>query len=307
MRYTFGPVNSRRFGLSLGIDLSPDIKSCNFNCLYCELEAADPIDHIKYPPKVKDIIKDVKLALSKRSDIDVITITSNGEPTLYEDLDILVDELNMIKGDKKLLILSNSSTIMDFNIQNILKKIDIVKLSLDSVEQKVFKKVDRPIDGVTIDNIVDGIKTFSKNFNNDLIIEVLIVKGINDKKEQIKALNDVLLQINPSRIDLGTIDRPPAFNVQAVSSEVLKDLSTIFKGVPISIIHKDRPKVKMDFEKDDILRLIKRRPQSQSDIDYLFSSNSKKALLELIEDKEVIKKSVAGVLFYFDTSRILSR
>lgn len=305
--YTFGPINSRRFGLSLGIDLSPESKSCNFDCLYCELEAAKPIDKITNPPKIKDIINDIKNALLKEPNIEVITITSNGEPTLYLQLDALVDALNQIKGDKKLLILSNASMITDTNIQSILKKIDIVKLSLDCATQQCFKKIDRPLKGILISDIIDGIKTFSKSFSHDLIIEILVVKGVNDKKDEMEALNFVLQDINPCRIDLGTIDRPPAFDVQPVSSEILKNLSTCFEGLHISIIHKEQPKTRVDLSSDEILHTIKRRPQSQSDIDYLFSDTSKQNLKKLLDDNKVIKQKIAGVVFYSDTSRILSK
>ncbi len=298
MNYTFGPINSRRFGLSLGIDLSPETKSCNFDCLYCELDAAKPVDKIKNPPKVEDIVQDVKDALVKNPDIEVITITSNGEPTLYSKLDKLVDELNKIKADKKLLILSNASMISDTNIHEVLKKIDIVKLSLDCASEKCFKKIDRPLKGIKVSDIIDGIKTFAKTYTHDLIIEILIVKGVNDKEEEMRELNRVLQDINPARIDLGTIDRPPAFNVQGVSSEVLKELSLNFVNLPISIIHKEESKIKVDLSCDDILHTIKRRPQSQSDVDYLFSDSSKQNLKSLIEEKKVIKKVIAGVLFY---------
>lgn len=307
MNYTFGPINSRRFGLSLGIDLSPDAKSCNFDCLYCELEAAKPIDKITNPPKVEDIIKDVKTALLKEPNIEVITITSNGEPTLYDDIDALVDALNLIKDDKKLLILSNASMIFEANIQATLKKIDIVKLSLDCATQKCFQKIDRPIKGILVSDIIEGIKTFAKNFNHDLIIEILVVKGVNDKEEEMDALNLVLQDINPCRIDLGTIDRPPAFDVQPVSSETLKDLSSHYHGLPISIIHKDQPKTRIDLSEDDILHTLKRRPQSQSDVDYLFSDRSKQSLEKLLDEKRVVKQKIAGVVFYSDTSRILSK
>lgn len=298
MKYTFGPVNSRRFGLSLGIDLSPDFKSCNFDCLYCELKAAPPVDAILNPPKVEEIIKDVKTALLKEPNIEVITITSNGEPTLYKDLDILVDRLNEIKDDKKLLILSNSSTITDPKIRTVLKKIDIVKLSLDCVSQMCFKKIDRPMEGIYIKDIILGIKTFAKSFENDLVIEVLLVKGVNDKKQEIKALNRVLNEIKPTRVDFGTIDRPPAFDVSPVTSEALEELSSGFEGLPISIIHKTKPKLRVSFEKDEIKNMLKRRPQSQNDVDYLFSYSSKNNLLQLVNDKEILKKSIAGVIFY---------
>ncbi len=116
-KYIFGPIQSRRFGLSLGIDLSPEHKSCNFDCLYCELKPAKVTDAITNPPLVTSVISEVKEALQEYQNIDVITITANGEPTLYPYLDVLVDELNNIKKDKKLLILSNASTISDLKIQ----------------------------------------------------------------------------------------------------------------------------------------------------------------------------------------------
>jgi wyosine [tRNA(Phe)-imidazoG37] synthetase (radical SAM superfamily) len=275
--------------------------------LYCELEAAKPIDKIVNPPKVNEVIKDVKEALLKNPNIEVITITSNGEPTLFSELNHLVDELNSIKGDKKLLILSNASMIVNLDIHDVLKKIDIVKLSLDCATQKCFKKIDRPIKGIEVVDIIDGMKSFSKIFNHDLIIEILVVKGVNDKAEEMRELNRALQEINPCRVDLGTIDRPPAYDVQGVDSEKLKELSLNFKDLPISIIHKDEPKVKIDLTQDEILHTIKRRPQSQADVDYLFTDASKQNLENLLNDKKVVKHSIAGVVFYSDVSRILSK
>jgi wyosine [tRNA(Phe)-imidazoG37] synthetase (radical SAM superfamily) len=301
-RFTFGPINSRRFGLSLGIDLSPEDKSCNFDCLYCELKAAKSVDRILNPPKIADIINDVKGALKKEPDIEVITITSNGEPTLFNELNSLVDELNKIKGDKKLLILSNASTISDAHVREVLKKIDIVKLSLDCATQKCFKKIDRPLEGIEVSDIIDGINTFSREFTKDLIIEILVVKGINDKEKEMVELNRVLQDIKPSRIDLGTIDRPPAYDVQPVSSDDLKNLSEYFYKLPISIIHKEQPKKKIDFSEDEILHTIKRRPQSQADVNYLFSENSKQNLQKLLDKKRVFKRKIAGVDFYLEDS-----
>ncbi len=293
--FTFGPVNSRRFGLSLGIDLSPKEKSCNFDCVYCELKAAKPVDTIKNPPSVKEVINEVKEKLKKFSDIEVITITSNGEPTLYPYLDKLVDELNKIKQNKKLLILSNSSTICDKHIKSTLEKIDIVKLSLDCATSKCFKKIDRPLKGLDIANIIGCMKEINPP---TLIIEVLLVKGINDKETEIKELNKVLQQIKPDRIDLGTIDRPPAYKVQKVEEERLLELSKLFTNLPVTIIRKNSPKTKEDFSKEEILDLLSHRPQSQFDVETLFSEKSKEILNKLVDNGEVRKSDVGGVEFY---------
>ncbi len=297
-KYIFGPVQSRRFGLSLGVDLSPDDKSCNFDCLYCELKPSKAVSSIKTPPLVEDIVKEVASALHQYPGIDVITVTANGEPTLYPDLDSLTDELNRIKGDKKLLILSNASNISDPFVQKTMSKMDIVKLSLDCATQKCFKKIDRPVKGVSIEKIIEGIKEFRKIFNKELIIEILIVEGINDKKDEMLALKKALDMINPDRIDLGTIDRPPAFNVKGVSTQKLKELSEYLGEHNISVVHKNRAEKKVDFSKQEILSTIKRRPQSAMDVEYLFSQKSKENLDRLIKEGKVTKKDIAGVLFY---------
>jgi len=297
-KYIFGPVASRRFGLSLGIDLSPESKSCNFDCLYCELKPAKVTDRIDNPPAVKDVLSEVEKALHEYPDVDVITITANGEPTLYPELDRLVEGLKELKGDKKLLILSNASTIINPKVQQVLKKIDIVKLSLDCATEKCFKKIDRPLKSVHIEEIIEGLISFRKNFSHELILEILVVAGINDKEEEMRALAKVLDRINPDRVDLGTIDRPPAYDVKGVSTETLKDLSHYLGHHNISIMHKEAPHQKVDFSEEEILATLRRRPQSESDAAYLFSKKAQENLENLLHQKRVIVKNIAGVRFY---------
>ena len=297
-KYIFGPVASRRFGLSLGIDLSPESKSCNFDCLYCELKPAKVTDRIDNPPAVKDVLSEVEKALHEYPDVDVITITANGEPTLYPELDRLVEGLKELKGDKKLLILSNASTIINPKVQQVLKKIDIVKLSLDCATEKCFKKIDRPLKSVHIEEIIEGLISFRKNFSHELILEILVVAGINDKEEEMRALAKVLDRVNPDRVDLGTIDRPPAYDVKGVSTETLKDLSHYLGHHNISIMHKEAPHQKVDFSEEEILATLRRRPQSESDAAYLFSKKAQENLENLLHQKRVIVKNIAGVRFY---------
>ena len=293
----FGPIPSRRFGISLGIDLSPSKKQCNFDCLYCELEGAKTVDKMDIYPSVDEIIKEVKLNIQKHK-LDVITITCNGEPTLYPKLDELVDRLNEIKDNTKILILSNGSTIYKKDIFEILLKIDLVKLSLDCVSEKCFKKLDRQNNSVEIDKIVPSMIEFSQKTKNDFFIEVLFVKDLNDNEEELGLLYESLKKINPKRVDIGTIDRPPAYGVKPVSFDFLETVATKFIGLNTNIVFKNRPKLIQAFSKDEILSTLKRRPLTKEDIENLFDEVSKKELQILINQDIIKIIDSAGVEFY---------
>lgn len=296
---TFGPVPSRRFGVSLGIDLSPDVKQCNFDCLYCELKAAKTVDKMTKYPSVEELTNAVKEKLSHtHTKIDVLTITANGEPTLYPHLKELVIELNKIKNNSKLLILSNGSTIYKKEIQEALLEIDIVKLSLDCISKECFTKLDRADKSIEIDKIVFGMVDFKNKFKNQLIIEILFVDTLNNKESEIALLRDALHKIKPNRVDIGTIDRPPAYKVNPVSYEELESLSKKLNYPYINIAYKNRPIFEEYYSKDDILTLLNRRSLSQDDIEHTFSHQSKNNLNSLINDNKVEIVDNCGVKFY---------
>ncbi|BCD61653.1 hypothetical protein NitYY0826_C0514 [Nitratiruptor sp. YY08-26] len=298
MSIIFGPINSRRFGLSLGIDLSPLQKSCNFDCLYCELKPAKPIDTTLNPPRVEEVIKETQEALQEFSNVDVITVTANGEPTLYPYLDTLVDKLNKIKKNKKLLILSNASRINESSIQQTLTKFDIVKLSLDSANQRTFKRLDRPLKGIEIENIIKGMIEFRKIYKSFFVIEVLVVQGINDKPQEFEALNKVLQQINPDRIDIGTIDRPPAYKVEPVSYEKLFELSKKIKNLPVTIVsRKKEHSYNLHLNKQELIDLLAHRPLTKEDVDTLFDKATKDLVDKLLQIHQLQEKKVGNVTF----------
>ncbi|MCT7909806.1 radical SAM protein [Arcobacter lacus] len=294
----FGPIPSRRFGISLGIDLSPSKKQCNFDCLYCELEGVKTVDKMDTFPSVDEIIKAIKESFKNHPKIDVITITCNGEPTLYPKLSELIDEINKIKGETKTLILSNGSTIYKKEIFETLLKIDIVKLSLDCVSEKCFKKLDRQNKSVEIEEIVPSMIEFSQKTKKDFVLEVLFVKDINDKDEEIELLFNAVKQINPKRIDIGTIDRPPAYKVNPVSYEFLEDVANKFEGLNVNIVFKNRPKQIISYNKKEILSMLKRRPLTIEDIENMFDNESKIILKELIKNDEIGLIDNAGIKFY---------
>ena len=294
----FGPINSRRFGMSLGIDLSPKQKSCNFDCVYCELKGAKPVEEIENPPSVNEIMGALKEALKAHQNIDVITLTANGEPTLYPHLKELIAKVNEIKGKAKTLILSNGSGARDQKICEALQGLDIVKFSLDSAVQSTFKKIDRNKSGIEVGELVKAMAKFRKDFKGELVLEILVVAGFNDKEEEFTALNEAINEIAPHRVDVGTIDRPPAYNVKGVDASRLEELASKIKGVPVTIARAHKIEQKYEFSKSEILAMLERRPQTMANVEENFSEHSKQILNSLLQDGVVCQTDVAGVKFY---------
>ena len=249
---------------------------------------------------VSEIIHAVQEALVLHGDIDVLTITANGEPTLYPHLLELIREINTIKGNTKTLILSNGSTISDPATKEALLLIDTVKLSLDCVTHKCLKKIDRMHTGIEIEAIKAGMLDFKAQTAHPLIIEILVVSGINDKADEIKALDAYLLQLSPDRIDLGTIDRPPAYAVKPIGYEKLLELSRLFDpSLPVHITQRKRVASKPSAYTDkEIIATLKKRPLTADDIAILFDKGSQKRLRKLLDENKIIETDNNGVIFY---------
>ncbi len=300
MNIIFGPIHSRRFGKSLGIDLSPSKKQCNFDCLYCELDPAKTMKGQDEVLSVETIVNAIKKALVEHNDIDFLTITANGEPTLYPHLSKLIDEINKIKGKTKILILSNAANIDDPDIQEALTKLDEVKLSLDCATQKCLKKLDRSHLGIEVENIKAGMLAFKSKYKGPLVIEILIVKTLNDSEEEISKLNDFLLKLKPTRIDIGTIDRPPAFDVKSVTYEELLHISHLFdSSLPVYIASRKKADISSSsYTYEEILETLSKRPLTQEDIEALFDEESQKRVENLLHKQKIKLVETNGVKFY---------
>ncbi len=296
----FGPVHSRRFGKSLGVDLSPGIKQCNFDCLYCELAPAKTVDRYTHVVPVDTIVAEIKEALSRHTDIDVLTITANGEPTLYPHLLELMEAIDRIKGATQTLILSNAATIDEEATQEALMHFDMVKLSLDCATAQCLKRLDRTHNGIDIERIKEGMLRFRARYKKPLFVEILIVPGINDKAEEIDALNNYLCTLRPDRIDLGSVDRPPAYAVQPVSYAHLRKIAESFDAsLPVVITARRQEEMKPEsYSEAQIVETLCRRPLTHEDIEVLFDAPSRERLQKLLRRGLVYKSEIAGTIFY---------
>lgn len=297
MNIVFGPVLSRRFGKSLGVDLSPHTKQCNFDCVYCELKGSKPVPSMSEVVSVDSVILAVKNAIKQES-FDILTITANGEPTLYPHLENLILELKKITN-KKILLLSNGSTLWQERVARAARHFDIVKFSLDGLFDKEFKKVDRAHKSLNLEIIKKGIYDFSHSFSGELIAEVLFVKGLNDSDSHAKNLAAFFKTLKLFRIDISTIDRPPAYQAKPISQERLEQLAGHFKGLNINVPKRKSVESKQkDYDVKQLLDLLQRRPLSIKDSKMLLSQKAQDRLDSLILSEKVEKIKLNDEEFY---------
>lgn len=298
----FGPVYSRRFGKSLGIDLSPSQKQCNFDCLYCELEAKKAQEKMAEVIPIEEILEQLQQKLN--NDIDVLTITANGEPTLYPFLYPLIQNIkSLVSRNTKTLILSNGSKFGDKEIQKALLLFDIVKFSFDGGNQKIFSRIDRPHKSLSLDSIKQGILDFSKIYQGELVAEILFVKNINHSQEHLKTLIDFLEQVNPKRIDINTIDRPPAYKSTPLDLEELEAIDLYFKkllpnikiNTPLRNQHIQQIKIT---DINELYHLIKKRPLEVEETNKMLDQEALEMIEELLKDKKIFIQTNNNLNFY---------
>ena len=212
MKHLFGPVFSRRLGLSQGIDLLPP-KTCNFNCIYCEINRPPRLscERGEHVP-TEEILAEIDRLLADEErvhDLDVFTITASGEPTLHTGIGRIIRHIKE-KTNKPVAVLTNGSQLYRDEVRADLRQADIVIPSLDAARPESFRKVNRPAKcSSDLERIIGGIARFSEEFSGDLWLEILLVANINDTDEDIAALKEAIVRIRPTRVQLNTVARPP--------------------------------------------------------------------------------------------------
>lgn len=234
----FGPIRSRRLGLSLGVNLLPiDAKICSFNCIYCECGFNTTMHEFSFPTRneVKQILDSKLSTMIEANEIpDVITFAGNGEPTLHPDFEGIIDDTLELR-DKwcpgaKVSVLSNSTRIHKPHIFSALKKVDNNILKFDSAIDETMKLMDQPVGKhITVAWLIDELK----RFEGRLIIQTMFLRGEylgrkidNTTSEEVEAWLNALRQINPAQVMIYSLDRDtPVQNLQKVQSDELKAIA----------------------------------------------------------------------------------
>ncbi len=227
-KYLFGPVPSRRLGLSLGVDLVPH-KTCSMNCIFCQLgnTARTTIERREYVP-TEDVLAEISDWQAQGGQTDVITLSGGGEPTLHSRFGEVLDFVKA-KTRHRTVILSNGSLLHLPEVRRDAARADIVKITLSSWDEDSFRKIHRPPAEVTFARIIEGACTLRDEFAGQIWLEVFVIPGVNAAAEQIRAIAEFAARIRADRIHLNTAVRPAADkSIRPVSPDALEKLADLF-------------------------------------------------------------------------------
>jgi wyosine [tRNA(Phe)-imidazoG37] synthetase (radical SAM superfamily) len=306
MKYLFGPVPSRRLGISLGVDLVPH-KVCSLNCVYCEVGKTTnlTIERREYVP-IEGVIEELNNYLSQNPELDFITFSGQGEPTLNSGLEKVINFIKSNYPRYKVALITNGTLFWDKNVRNEVQKADVLLPSLDAVNKMTFLKLNRPNKNLQIDQIIEGLIRLRKEFKGKIYLEIFFVPGLNDTESELNLLKSTIQKIKPDIIQLNTLDRPGTENwVKPLPRERLEQIVKFFQPLPVEII--SNPKARKQIQSfnqnisDQILETIKRRPVTDKDLSHILNlhlNELNKYLSELIDDDKIESIKLDRGLFF---------
>lgn len=304
--YLFGPVNSRRLGISLGVDMVT-FKTCSLNCVYCECGdttslSCDRKEYVSFDALKKELTD----YLSKKPTLDYVTFAGSGEPTLNSYLGKIVEYVKTTFPQYKTALLTNGTLLYDPQVRKECLQFDLICPSLDAISDEVFDKVNRPASNLDNSKVIDGLIQFSKEYKGVMWVEVFIVPDINDSQSELQRFKDTLTKINPQRVQLNSLDRPGACDwVTPVSSDTLSRIAAFLAPLPVEIISRSGSKPKSEITGADleetVVSLIRRRPSTLEELSVIAGKTINEitaALENLVSEKIIYTYDVNGKSFY---------
>jgi len=270
-KYLFGPVPSRRLGMSLGVDLVPK-KVCSLNCVYCEVGKTTKLtterkEYILYDK----VTNELEHYFANNPNPDYITFSGSGEPTLNSRIGNVLQFIKQRKPDIPVAVLTNGTLLYDKKVRDELKDANVVLPSLDAATELTFRKINRPYSQLTVKKYIQGLIDFRNEYSGQIWLEVFIVPGYNDNMDDLNALKITFEEIKPDQIQLNTLDRPGTVaDIHPATHENLQKIINLW-GLPNVEIIAAAPERKniQSYRKDAetaIFGTITRRPCTVDDL-----------------------------------------
>jgi len=305
-QYIFGPIPSRRLGVSLGIDLVP-LKTCSFNCIFCECGKTTDltIERRKYFPTMA-IIKEVDDYLSGRPELDYITFSGSGEPTLHSGIGKIAHHIKSNYPEYKLALLTNGSLLWDESVRKDLLEMDVIIPSMNGISEQIFMKINRPHPSLSCAQVVKGLKALRSEYTGEIWLEIFIIPGLNDTEEELDLMKSAIREICPDKVQLNALDRPgvvdwitvPSFSgmeriIELLDYHDIEVVSSIasrseIQGIPGDVV-------------EEILMTIRRRPCTVSDLSRICNLKPTEIIKHievLLEKGEIVAKNEKRGVFY---------
>lgn len=310
-KYLYGPVPSRRLGISLGVDIVP-VKVCTLDCVYCQVGRTTnlTIERKEYVP-AEPVIAEIKKLLSTNTEIDHITIAGSGEPTLNSQLGKIIEEIKKITNIP-VAVVTNGTLLYMPEVRADCAKADVVLPSLDAGDEAAFQKINRPHPNISIEKLISGICDFRREYSGQIWLEVFLVESVNSSPEQISKISAAIRQIRPDKVQLNTAVRPPAEkNIRKLNPEKLRDIAAQI-GPDCEVIadfsrsgtseHKHKlDMVKRETILETLFSMLKRRPCTLEDICSsmnLHRNEAIKYISELERQNRIRSENTGGVIYF---------
>ena len=263
----FGPVPSRRLGLSLGVDLIPK-KTCSYDCLYCQVgRTTNRTTEVKPYIPIQKILDELKQRLEDTRP-DTITLAGSGEPTLNAEIDQVISAIQKMTSIK-VAVLTNGSLFWNEPVRKRVSKADIIMPTLTTVNEDTYRVIHRPYSSLHVSDIIKGLKALRQSFRGYYFLELILLGGMNDNDKEIEGLKSAMDEIRPDKIQLNTVVRPPSVaQAKALDRRQLERIKIFFGDkaeiiVPSSIKQKDG---QYNSQSNALLEIAKRRPVRAIDI-----------------------------------------
>lgn len=286
-RYLFGPVHSRRLGLSLGIDVVP-MKTCTFNCIYCQLghTSHQTLKRDEYVPAA-EVMAELQTYLQNGGTADYLTFSGSGEPTLHSMLGEMIAQTKQM-SKIPVAVLTCGALLFDPRVRQELRLADVVLPSLNAAFAKTFRLINRPHGQLQFPEIFAGLRRFRREYRGKIWLEIMLVKGINDNANEIAALRTAIAEIKPDKVHLNTVVRPPSeIEAKSLTETELRAIQNAL-GPPAEVIAEHATVSQSPPEKygvNEMVDLLARHPVTFEEI-----------VAQLDNDPEIIESTLKTLL-----------
>lgn len=305
-KHLFGPVPSRRLGMSLGVDLVPS-KVCTLNCVYCECGKTTnlTLERKEYVP-YDEVVAELKDFFQKHHEPDYLTFSGAGEPTLNSRFGDILSFVKQLKPNIPIAVLTNGTLLHIPEVRQEMLLSDLVLPSLDAVENIAFKKIDRPKKSIDIQKYIQGLVDFRKEYKGQIHLEIVLLPGYNDSQENLEQLKKAIMLIRPDKVQLNTLDRPGTVSgLMPMSRQQMQQIMSDWGLENVEIITKisqNEPVFAYRENKVEVIEeLISRRPCTANDLQKILglSINEINKYLDVLQhENKIISRFGERGLFY---------